>query len=524
MPLLSPYIYNLGTLFDVIACQHYDRPAIFTEDGNFSTFEDLSLCSNSFFIYLSSIYRDKSITVVIFNDKSFVAYSLLIAFTKLGLPYVNLDFKSPPDRLLSILNTCNPSACFIPSLHSLLPEQLTIINSFQNLKIQFYDSSWSSSLISLYSDNTPQLPNISGTQPAYIMFTSGSTGTPKGVAVPHQSVLNFIRWSAVTFNITPFDCITGLNPSHFDNSVFDFYASLFNGAALFPISESSLMNPRVIIRQINNIQCTIWFSVPSFLIYCLRLKAFSNIDLRSLKSIIFGGEAFPKGPLRQLASLFFERVDFFNVYGPTECTCICSCYKVQDSDLEVNTLLPLGFIATNFFYTILPKSDSCAEGELILGGPNVSLGYYNSPELTHDSFIQNPDHNLYIDIMYRTGDIVFLDETKMLHFLGRVDNQIKHMGHRIELEEIEFTVGSLTEILECAAIYQPLNPANPPVIVLFVVSTYSDTKIISSLLPQILPPYMLPSTIILLKSLPKNSNGKIDRKALKSFTSFNNEI
>ena len=133
------------------------------------------------------------------------------------------------------------------------------------------------------------------------------------------------------------------------------------------------------------------------------------------------------------------RAELENVYGPTECTCICSAHTVSAADFEdMQNLAPLGLPAQNFDFEILPLDEAAPDfGELFLRGPQVGLGYYNDPERTARSFIQNPNHSLYADIGYRTGDLVRRDARGWLHFKGRADFQIKHMGYRIALEEIE---------------------------------------------------------------------------------------
>ena len=138
---------------------------------------------------------------------------------------------------------------------------------------------------------------VTGAHPAYIMFTSGSTGMPKGAVMSHNNVLNFIRWAQGRFQITPEDVFSNVNPMYFDNSVFDFYVSLFSGASLAPLTATQVRDPRQLLGVINGLRCTIWFSVPSLLVYLLATRAPGLIFRRS--KIIFGGEGFPKPKLKR---------------------------------------------------------------------------------------------------------------------------------------------------------------------------------------------------------------------------------
>jgi D-alanine--poly(phosphoribitol) ligase subunit 1 len=360
---------------------------------------------------------------------------------------------------------------------------------------------------------------VDGATIAYIMFTSGSTGLPKGVAVTHQNVLHFIAWGKDCFGVTPADNFANLSPMYFDNSVFDFYVGLFSGASLSPVYRDVMTRPYDLVAHVENMACTIWFSVPSLLIYLMTMKALRPGGLPKLRTISFGGEGYPKAEQKKLYALFTPQARLVNVYGPTECTCICSAYPLSDADFDdLNGLPPLGTLNPNFDYRIVDDEEKdAAEGELLLIGPNVASGYFNDAERTAAAFHTLQERDRYGKRMYRTGDLV-REVDGQLHFIGRKDNQVKHMGYRIELEEIEHALGLQPGVAQAAVVYHRTNAAYGK-LVAFVAGTDLEEKALQAGLAQRLPDYMIPGKIVVQEHLPKNPNGKVDRQQLKAWLS-----
>jgi D-alanine--poly(phosphoribitol) ligase subunit 1 len=355
------------------------------------------------------------------------------------------------------------------------------------------------------------------------MFTSGSTGIPQGAVISHANLISFISWSKKEYGFSANDKLTNVNPLFFDNSVFDFYSSIFSGATLVPFSKNEVSNPALLMQKINEIGCTSWFSVPSLLIYLEAINTLVPENMQKINRFIFGGEAYPKSKLIKLFKLYSHRAEIYNVYGPTECTCICSNYKISAEDFnDLSGLAPLGNLIENFNYLILnDKLEPVMEdeiGELCLLGPNVGLGYFNDEKRTNESFYQNPLNKDIKEIMYMTGDLVkYNTYDGFIYFICRKDNQIKHMGYRIELDEIEHALNQIEDISESVVIHSSLNDIKQ--IIAFVAlknGCIINSDRVKIMLRENIPNYMVPSKVNFLDKLPKNANGKIDRKKISN--------
>jgi len=457
----------------------------------------------------------KNDVVCISGIKRVDTYGCILACLKIGAIYTIIDRLSPVERLRRIIANCSPKLLWVDDE---LGKRLSAM-SFEGEMVVFNTGTFNKLLGSYGHDELEETEAVTGEDPAYIMYTSGSTGTPKGALMTHANVLSFISWSRKEFSICPEDVFTNVNPLFFDNSVFDIYSSLFSGACLVPFDRALVKRAKLMIELIDETKCTTWFSVPSLLIFLEAVKAFSKDNMKNIKRFIFGGEGYPKAKLKTLYGLYSDRSEFINVYGPTECTCICSSYRISDEDFhDINGLPPLGRVIEQFSYMILDENDKEVDegeaGELYLLGPNVGKGYYADGGGTSKVFTQNPYNKKYKEIMYRTGDLVRCNKDDgKLYFIGRKDYQIKHMGYRIELGEIESALNSMDYVVEAAAIYGKRRTMDQ---IIAVVSTNTDIEqmTIKTDLKTLLPDFMVPNKIFLANELPKNPNGKIDRKRL----------
>lgn len=510
---MKKYHYNLGQYFDEIVAGHFDRPALRYHDHNVS-YANLSAWAESLMALLRSRDLARGEVIAIGHNKQAMSYALMLAALRLGVAYVNIDVASPLARNARILEVSGASLLFYddPKYSAdmqdlargagreaveLTPELLPALSQADREAQQCL------------------MQEVDSASIAYVMFTSGSTGVPKGVAVTHQNVLHFIAWGRQQFQVGPQTNFANLSPMYFDNSVFDFYVALFSGASLSPIHRALMTKPYELVAYVAKMQCNMWFSVPSLLIYLNAMKALTAKALPELRNIVFGGEGYPKPELKKLYDAFSGQAALTNVYGPTECTCICSAYRLGAKDFEaLDGLPPLGYLNQNFDYLILDEQEQEAQtGELCLIGPNVAAGYFNDVERSAASFFTLHDSKRFMKRMYRTGDLV-QEIDGMLHFVGRKDNQIKHMGYRIELEEIEHALTRLPGVNQAAVIYQRTNSGYGKLIGFVACADEVEDRSLRDALAAFVPEYMVPTRIVVRTELPKNANGKVDRQQL----------
>ena len=445
------YEYNLGIRFQAVADRSANRTAIWFDDSETVTYGALNRSANRVARGLLDAGVSSGDLVCLSGEKSVDTFATMLACLKIGAPYSVLDPDSPSERLRKIVSTCEPA---------LLLGSTDFLALFAGIGLNVAVAEAGSATANYGDSNLSHTRAVTGSHAAYVMFTSGSTGFPKGAVITHANVLNLIEWGKATFAIEPDDRLTNVNPLYFDNSVFDFYSALFNGACLVPFSKDEVRDPMLLVNRVAAGACTLWFSVPSLLMFLQAMRATDGRNLSTIRRFVFGGEGYPKAKLKQLYDAYGGASELFNVYGPTECTCICSSYRITVGDFEdLRGLPPLGELAENFGYLILDEDGRAVPagetGELCLLGPNVGNGYYNDHVRTAAAFVRNPYNDAFDEIMYMTGDLVRLDpDNGKLYIQGRTDNQIKHMGYRIELEEIDAALHCLDYVAEAVAIHR----------------------------------------------------------------------
>lgn len=504
----AAYAPDLGTQFLQVADAHGNAPALVFADETVS-YRALAATARSIAAGLQAHGLRERDVVAIAGEKTPESFALILACLLSGALYTVLDPENPPERQSRILDRCRPRFLY-PGVGA---SSSALRNAEQDVAV-LEPGKLAAPAEALVR------PALNGHHPAYIMFTSGSTGHPKGAVMSHANVARLIAWSAHRFGFGPGEVLTNVNPLYFDNSVFEVYAALFTGAALAPFSKEETLDAAGLLQGIAERGCTSWFSVPSFLIYLDSLRALRAGTMPAMRRIIFGGEGFPLARLKSIYDNFADRAEIVNVYGPTECTCICSAYTLRADDFRIlNGFPPLGALTPEFSGLVVDEDGAevprGTAGELVLYGPCVGLGYYNDPERTEGAFRAVSRSGGHLDRAYHTGDLVEISpEDGRIWIRGRIDNQIKHMGYRIELEEVENALCALAGVHQAAAFHGKRYGNSCLAAAVSGEEGLTEAAVLAEV-RRFLPTYMVPSEVHFRDVLPKNANGKLDRQALR---------
>ncbi|MFE7274090.1 amino acid adenylation domain-containing protein [Streptomyces sp. NPDC057623] len=356
---------------------------------------------------------------------------------------------------------------------------------------------------------------------AYVIFTSGSTGRPKAVPITHRSMLNYLDWSLTTFGYRPGDRLVQTASVCFDASVRQLLAPLLAGATVHTLTRDLLRDPEALLERIVNDRITVWSSVPTLwerLLTAAETRARldgSPPDLSALRWVHVGGEALPAAHVRR----WFDLVDghggaehrISNLYGPTESTINATCHIIDTRPADDVRQLPIGRPVAGTELAVVTEEGSPvapgAAGELLIAGTGLTPGYLGEPRLTSEVFVERDGRR-----WYRSGDRVRQSADGVLEFLGRLDDQVKVRGHRVEPGEVEAALLAHPDVARAAvllsegrllAYVEPRTGSADP-----------DPREVRAFLARALPPYMLPGRIRSIAAIPLTGTGKIDRKLL----------
>ena len=519
-----------NTLHEMVTAQalaHPDAVAVVFKDDSVS-YAQLDELSNRMARALRGAGCVGGDRVAIMMPKSIEAIAAILGVLKAGCIYVPIDPASPAERTARMLSVCDMKCVLaggragatLGGLHreGLLGENLGVAWLTHPTPELPFEPVFHQADIDSFDATPPAVQRRSG-DIAHILFTSGSTGVPKGVPITHANALHFVRWGQDYFGIRPGDRISGHPPLVFDLSTFDIYGSLGAGAELHLVPPELNLLPHRLADFIRGHALTQWFSVPSVLNHMAKHGAIHHGDFPSLKRLLWCGEAFPTPALIH----WMERlpnVTFTNLYGPTEATIASSFYTVPECPRDPSQPVSIGRACAGEELLILDENlqpvPTGKTGDLYIGGPGLSPGYYKDSKKTAAVFLQHPLRDGPGARIYKTGDLARFGDDGLVYLLGRADYQIKCRGHRIELGEIEAALHTLEELRETAVVavktgglegnaiccaYVPVNGVTP--------------QELRRRLTRSLPHFMVPTRWRAMERLPLNGSGKIDRNQIK---------
>ena len=525
--------YLLQSYLDDSWRAHREKPALVDEHGTM-TYDQLYLDSNRIAHCLASGGVRRQDRVVICMKRSAQVVLAMLGILKADAIYVPVDAKAPAERLLKIIADSRPTALICEEqMLQVMASVASVKSDLQALSLVIVfgaknDANGGVDLPGIQywedlpreTEGPPRYRNIDA-DAAYILYTSGSTGVPKGVIVTHLNVVNYIEWAAECFQIEAKDRILGTAPFHFDMSTFDIFATLKAGGTLCIVPERHLIFPGKLLDTIEKEGVTLWKGVSSLLMYLSSTGSLKEDRIPSLERILFGGEVLPTKHLMAWMKIYPAK-RFYNVYGPTEATGISSYYQVEKPPATADEAVPIGRACSNTEILILTDGDRLAlageTGELCIRGSGVSLGYWNDEEKTARAFVRNPLGTTQHDRIYRTGDLARMREDGVIEYLGRKDFQIKHMGYRIEIFEIEKVILAQENVYQAAVLLCNSYPEEVSELVAFIVAPGAvEPDAVWQAMGRSLPGYMLPKKIIALDRIPLTDRGKTDRVALRGY-------
>ena len=483
----------------------------FADENNSVTYAELIKKAKRMAVGITEKTTPRS-PVAVLGGKTIETVTAFFACVYAGCFYVPLNPAHPERRLRQILKTLDhPLVLLGRGYEKLLTDECEEICFAENAEnALFFDEADT-------SDNTAILDKIRrnhiDTDPLYVIFTSGSTGTPKGIAVSHRSVIDFIGEFVNLFGINDSDVIGNQAPFDFDVSVKDIYSTIAVGATMQIIPKKCFSFPMPLIDFLIDRKVTTLIWAVSALCIISTCRGFSYKVPADIKRVLFSGEAMPIKHLNIWKKALPETV-FVNLYGPTEITCNCT-YYITPCGIFDKEVLPIGTPFPNERVFLLSENgDKITKpntvGEICVSGTALSLGYYNCKEETEKVFIQNPVNPYYNEIIYKTGDLGYYNNDGLMCFSSRKDFQIKHMGHRIELAEIETALTSIENVDRAICIY---NSHKEKIIGIY--QGTAESSVVAAGLRDSLPAFMIPSHFEKIEKFPLNENGKIDRKKVK---------
>ena len=459
------------------------------------TYRELNEKANKLARYLQCNNVNLGEIVAILLDKSLEMIVSILGILKVGATFLPIDINYPNERIDYIIRD---------SKADILLTNETLMHK-ANATVQSLSVELTNNFFSQYDDSNLNI-NYDVDNLAYIMYTSGSTGAPKGVMVAHKNVVRLVKNNEF-INFEEEERILQTGSIVFDACTFEIWGALLNGFQLFIMKKEDLLDAYLLENYLENHKITtLWLTAPLFNQLCeANPHMFNNV-----RTLLTGGDVLSPKHIN-MARKANPNLTIINGYGPTENTTFSCCFTI---DKKYTQSIPIGKpISNSTAYVVDSLGNICpigVPGELWVGGDGVSKGYLNNETLTNEKFIKNPFGN---DIVYKTGDLVKWLPDGNIEFIGRIDNQVKVRGFRIELNEINKKIIENPYIKEAFTTIKTIKNIKY-ICSYIVVKKDFDLNNLKIYLNKFLPNYMIPTYFIKMKKLPINANGKVDKNSL----------
>jgi amino acid adenylation domain-containing protein len=509
-------------LFEQQASDNPDNVAVVFKDQQL-TYKQLNEKANQLAHYLKEQHQIKPDTLVgLCIDRSLEMVIGILGILKAGGAYTPLDPRYPQERLNYMIQDA--------SLAVVLSQRQVqhVLTGFTGTTLTLDGLGDTESHFCCEFDNknlSVEETKLNAGHLAYVIYTSGSTGQPKGVMIEHSALVNYQKQVKLAYALTQKDNFLQFSNISFDIFIEEFFGALCQGSQLILSNEACRFGLKAFIDFCNQHQVTL-VSLPTAF-WAQLISAQEKIASTSLRTVIVGGEALSTSTVHSHYQIFSKSVALINSYGPTEATVTATSYMTSSAD-GLSKVVPIGKPNINNQLLVLDQDNALCPlgciGELYIGGKGLARGYFNRPELTSETFIDNPFYdeskpNSSLRL-YKTGDLVRYLPDGNLEFIGRADDQVKIHGFRIELGEVHLQLAQLEAVDSALVMTRELEGSNLLVAYVKPRDTLAETDLADyvaeakALLTQQLPEYMVPGIIIVLDDWPLTANGKVDRKAL----------
>ena len=496
---------NLLEFLEETVGKYADKTAVIDGENTIS-FSDLDRMSDVLAKKLHESLQSVNAPVAVLLPKSIEAVVSDIAIAKSGNAFMNLDVKTPANRLANIISLIRPAAIISTGANASIIKEAA--KDVTVISLDEFD--WNAEAD--HDEVKGYRQALIDTDPFCIINTSGSTGTPKGVALSHLNFLDFLYRSQEEFAFTDNETIGSLSPLVFDIYVFELILLMANAATMVLLPAHFAAFPAKLLQIMQERKVSFIFWVPTIMVNIANMRLLEKFDLSSLKLVWFAGEVFPTLQFN-IWRRSLPHTKFANLYGPIE-TALDSIFYVVEREIPDNEPIPIGYAYKNTDILLLDEDDRRVtspgrEGEICVRGSSVALGYYNNPEKTAAAFVQNPLNPHYPERIYRTGDVAAINDRGEIVFRGRKDSLVKHQGYRIELGEVEHVIVNTLNLVKNGCVVY--DHANKEIVLFYEHPEELERGAFRKAVAAQLPNYMIPMVLLREEQLQRNTNGKIDR-------------